>query len=259
MNALVENVNGFRATLSALSRRGIDGVEGGPLAGDPLARNILNRMRSFTTQPIEGYGEDPIYLANFGLKTARDGTISLEEDIFTAAFEADPSSFKAIIKNSITTSQPGITASVVGDDWTEGNYTLSIDANGDANINGSAMILSSGVYSISEGDPNGLRLDVPDGVTSATIYMGRSMISQMQQYIDTMLARNNDIDGIISRYRNDISDYEDKLSALDNRMASLRKRYVSQFSAMNNVLASAKKTREGLTNMMDTWRGMMNN
>ena len=259
MNVLVESVNGFRATLTALSRRGIGGVEGGALAGDPLARNILNRMRSFTTQPIEGYGEDPIYLANFGLKTARDGTISLEEDIFTAAFEADPSSFKAIIKNSITTSQPGITASVVGDDWTEGNYTLSIDANGDANINGSAMILSSGVYSISEGDPNGLRLDVPDGVTTATIYMGRSMISQMQQYIDTMLARNNDIDGIISRYRNDISDYEDKLSALDNRMASLRKRYVSQFSAMNNVLASAKKTREGLTNMMDTWRGMMNN
>lgn len=259
MNALVEDLNGFLSSLTKLSRRAIDGVEGGPLAGNPLARNILSRVRSFTTQPIEGYGEDPIYLANFGLKTARDGTISLEEDIFNAAFEADPSSFKAIIKNSITTSESGISASVIGDEWTEGSYTLSIDANRNATINGSAMNLSSGVYTISEGDPNGLRLNVPDGVTSATIYMGRSMINQLQQYIDTMLVRNNDIDGIISRYRKDITDYDDKLSILDDRMANLRDRYVRQFSAMNNVLASAKKTREGLTSMMDTWRGMMNN
>jgi flagellar hook-associated protein 2 len=259
MSVLVESVNGFRATLTELSRRGSDGVEGGPLAGDPLARSILSRVRSFTTQPIEGYGEDPVYLANFGLKTARDGTITLDEDVFTDAFEADPSSFNAVIKNSITTSESGITASVFGNNWTGGNYALSIDDNGDADIGGRSMTLSSGVYSISEGNPNGLRLDVPDGVTSATIYMGRSMVSQLQQYIDTMLARNNDIDNVINRYNSDISDYDDKLSALDDRMSNLRERYVTKFAAMNNVLASVKKTQEGLDNMMDSWRGLMNN
>lgn len=259
MNVLVESVNGFRATLTELSKRGSDGVEGGPLAGDPLARSILSRVRSFTTQPIEGYGEDPVYLANFGLKTQLDGTITLDEDIFSAAFEADPSSFNAIIKNSITTSEPGITASVFGDNWTGGSYALSIDGNGDAAIDNVAMTLSSGEYRISEGDANGLRLDVPDGVTSATIYMGRSMVSQLQQYIDTMLARNNDIDNVIDRYNSDISDYDDKLSALDDRMASVRERYVSQFSAMESLVASLKKTEEGLSNMMDSWRGMMNN
>ena len=120
------------------------------------------------------------------------------------------------------------------------------------------MTLISGVYRISEGNANGLRLDVPDGVSSATIYMGRSMVSQLQQYIDTMLARNNDIDNVIDRYNSDISDYDDKLSALDNRMTSLRERYVTQFSAMESLVASLKKTEEGLNNMMDSWRGMMN-
>ena len=258
INVLVESVNGFRTTLTELSQRGRDGVEGGPLAGDPLSRSILSRVRSFTTQPIEGYGEDPVYLANFGLRTELDGSITLDEDVFTAAFEADPSSFNAIIKNSITTSEPGITVSVVGDNWTGGNYALSIDDNGDAAIDDDAMTVVSGVYRISEGNANGLRLDVPDGVTSATIYMGRSMVSQLQQYIDTMLARNNDIDNVIDRYNSDISDYDDKLSALDNRMTSLRERYVTQFSAMESLVASLKKTEEGLNNMMDSWRGMMN-
>ncbi len=259
MNVLVENVNGFRATLTELSRRGSNGVEGGPLAGDPLARSILNRVRSFTTQPIEGYGEDPVYLANFGLKTERDGTITFDEDIFTAAFEADPSSFNAIIKNSITTSEPGITASVFGNDWTGGSYTMAIDNNGDATIDDQDMTLTSGVYRMDEGEANGLRLDVPDGVTSATIYMGRSMVSKLQQYIGVMLERNNDIDNVIDRYKSDISDYDDKLSALDDRMASVRERYVTQFSAMESLVASLKKTEEGLSNMMDSWRGMMNN
>jgi flagellar hook-associated protein 2 len=85
------------------------------------------------------------------------------------------------------------------------------------------------------------------------------MVSQLQQYIDTMLARNNDIDNVIDRYNSDISDYDDKLSALDDRMASVRERYVSQFSAMESLVASLKKTEEGLSNMMDSWRGMMNN
>ena len=259
MNVLVENVNGFRATLTELSRRGSNGVEGGPLAGDPLARSILNRVRSFTTQPIEGYGEDPVYLANFGLKTERDGTITFDEDIFRAAFEADPSSFNAIIKNSITTSEPGITASVFGNDWTGGSYTMAIDNNGDATIDDQDMTLTSGVYRMDEGEANGLRLDVPDGVTSATIYMGRSMVSKLQQYIGVMLERNNDIDNVIDRYNSDISDYDDKLSALDDRMASVRERYVTQFSAMESLVASLKKTEEGLSNMMDSWRGMMNN
>jgi flagellar capping protein FliD len=69
---------------------------------------------------------------------------------------------------------------------------------------------------------------------------------------------NNNIDYTIDRYSEKVSDYEEELTALDNQMQSLRDRYVAQYSAMDSLVASLKKTEEGLTNMMDAWRGMMN-
>jgi len=217
----------------------------------------LSRVRNFTTQAIEGYGEDPIYLANFGMKTELDGNITLDEDVFIAAFEADPSSFNAIIKNNISSSDPNISASVITDNWTPGNYQLTVDDSGSVTIDGDSMALASGVYSVTDGNANGLLLEIGDDISSGTIYMGRSMINQLQQYIDDLLAYNNNIDYAIDSYNSDISEYEDKLTALDNQMIALRQRYVSQFSSMDSLVASLKKTEEGLKNMMDAWRSSL--
>ncbi len=259
MEALVTNINSFSQTLADLSKRGINGGEDGPLAGDPLVRSIQNRMRSLTTEPIEGYGDEAVYLATFGMQTERDGSITLDEDVFTAAFKNDPSSFNAIIKNSISTSNVGIDASVIGDDWTSGVYELVIDGDGNATIDDAEMSLLAGTYRTSEGATNGLRLDVSANVTESTIYMGRSLVSKLQSFASALLENNNDIDIVIDRYNDDISTYDDKLDTLDNRMTSLRERYVSQFTAMQSLVASLDNTKEGLDNMMDAWRGSMNN
>lgn len=258
MEALVTNINSFSLTLGELSKRGFNGVEDGPLAGDPLVRSIQNRMRSLTTEPIEGYGDTAVYLATFGLETQRDGSIMIDEDVFTAAFDENPAAFNAIIKNSITSSNDNIDASVIGDSWTGGQYTLAIDDDGNATIDEAEMSLLAGTYRISEGAANGLRLNVPADVTSATIYMGRSLVSKLQSFAETLLSRNNDIDTVIDRYNDDISDYDDKLAKLDSRMATMQERYVAQFGAMEMLVASLDKTKEGLNNMMDAWRGSMN-
>jgi flagellar hook-associated protein 2 len=244
--------------LGELSKRGINGGEDGPLAGDPLVRSIQNRMRSLTTEPIEGYGDDAVYLATFGLETQRDGSITLDEDVFAAAFDENPAAFNAIIKNSITSSNNTIDASVIGDSWTGGAYALAIDDDGNATIDEADMSLLAGTYRISEGGANGLRLDVPAGVTSATIYMGRSLVSNLQSFAETLLARNNDIDTVIDRYNDDISDYDDQLAVLDSRMTAVRERYITQFMAMESLVASLNNTKVGLNNMMDAWRGSMN-
>jgi len=258
MNVLVEQINTLNSTLADLSRRGTDGAENGPLAGDPLVRGIKSRMRAITTEPIAGYGDDPIYLANFGLKTERDGSITLDEATFAETFRNDPASFNAIIKDKISSSQSGVKATVASDNWTAGAYTFEIDGDGNATIDGDAMTLLNGVYRINDGNADGLRLEIPIGMSNATIYMGRSLVSQLETYAETMLARNNDIDNQIDRYNDDISYYDEKLATLDNNMASLRQRYLTQFSAMETLVASLKNTEKSLDNMMESWKGMMN-
>ena len=258
MNVLVEQINTLNSTLADLSKRSTDGTENGPLAGDPLVRGIRSRMRAITTEPIRGYGDDPVYLANFGLRTERDGSITLDENTFLKAFKDNPADFSAIVQNRITASNPGIKVSAFSDDWKSGTYALAVYGNGDTTLDGVEISGSNGTYRITAGDASGLSLTVPSGISNETIYMGRSIVNQLENYVDTLLARNNDIDTLISRYNDDIAEFDDKLASLDTRMTSLKDRYVRQFSAMESLVASLKNTEKSLDNMMESWKGMMN-
>jgi len=258
MNVLVEQINTLNSTMADLSKRSTDGTENGPLAGDPLVRGIRSRMRAITTEPIRGYGDDPVYLANFGLRTERDGSITLDENTFLKAFKDNPADFSAIVENRITASNPGIKVSAFSDDWKSGTYALAVFGNGDTTLDGVDISGSNGTYRITAGDASGLSLTVPSGISNETIYMGRSIVNQLENYVDTLLARNNDIDTLISRYNDDIAEFDDKLASLDSRMTSLKDRYVRQFSAMESLVASLKNTETSLDNMMESWKGIMN-
>ena len=58
-----------------MSQRGLNGAEAGPLAGDPLIRTLQNRIKSYTTTALSGFGTSNKYLAEFGVKTEKDGFI----------------------------------------------------------------------------------------------------------------------------------------------------------------------------------------
>ena len=72
-----------------------------------------------------------------------------------------------------------------------------------------------------------------------------------------MLALNSDLSLKITRYNEDLSDYESELTNLDTRIESIRARYVAQFSAMESAVTSLKETGKSLDNMMDAWRASL--
>ena len=257
LEVLVEQINSLNSTLGEMTKRGAGEGEDGALAGSALARNIQNKLRSITTDPINGYTESPIYLTNFGLATQRDGTVTLDREKFDNTFEADPSLFAAIVSDKISTSELGVEASVYSSNWVPGNYTLEVDDNGTVSVDGNNLYLSSSIYRSNSGNTNGLMLDIEDGITSATIFMGRSLVSQLNLYTENLLKSQSDIETQISSYNKELSQYDLEMSSLNERMEAIKQRYISQFSAMETLVASFKKTEQGLTNMMDSWRAMM--
>ena len=68
---------------------------------------------------------------------------------------------------------------------------------------------------------------------------------------------NSDLSLKITRYNEDLSDYESELTNLDTRIESIRARYVAQFSAMESAVTSLKETGKSLDNMMDAWRASL--
>ena len=104
MQALVDEINTLGSSLRALSQRGLNGAEDGPLVGDPIIAKLLSSLRTVTTDAINGFGNDAVYMATFGVQTLKDGSITLDEDTFVDAFDDDPTSFAAMVMDRFTAS-----------------------------------------------------------------------------------------------------------------------------------------------------------
>jgi flagellar capping protein FliD len=229
------------------------------LVNDTIIRGLISDIKSITTDAIYGYGNDEYYIANYGVATQRDGSLKLDYDDFVDAFEEDPDAFAFITQNRITASESTVVGTVFSDDWTGGNYSLTVDGDGIATLDGATMTTSGTLYFGASNSTDGLSLSIGSSVTSATVYMGRSVVSLLDNIAETLLESGNDLDEKVTNYNSDLDDYAIRLSTLEDKMAQMRARYVDKFTAMEIASETMKKTLSGLTSMMDAWSNNMKN
>ena len=254
MKLILDGINDLNDILKEMGQRGGSTGEEGPLAGDPLIRSLQRQLKGYTTMAIPGFKDEPVYLTDFGAKTERDGTITLDEAAFNKAYEANPESFAAITNSQIVSSSGLITTSVIGGPPKAGVYSFDIADDDSATINNEAMTLNGSTYSIATGDAAGLRLTKIGDGADASIYVGKSLIETLSDFTEEVLSLGGGLDLKIDRYNEDLAVYESDLIALDDRIEALRARHVKQFAAMESAVASLKETEKSLENMMEAWK-----
>lgn len=256
IQAFVSQLNSIITKLDTLYDRGEDGVAVGDLAGNPLVRSIQTNVRSLISDDIDGFGDEAVTLATFGVLTNRDGSISVDADTFEAAYEDDPDSFNAILNSRVTSESSAITPTISGTSYTPGSYDFDLDSTG-ATIDSDSMTLSDGVYYIGSGNAYGLSVTTDSTSVSTTIHIGTSLLGQVKDYFDEMLSFGNDIDTTITQYNDQISDYQDDLDNFDRQIENLRAQYVAQFAGMDAAVASLDQTKELLNGFMDSWKASL--
>ena len=253
----VAELNSLIMLLRSKSARGSETTEPGDLAGDPLVRSMIRQITDLTNEAVVGFGPESVYLANYGILTNRDGSLSLNSTTFAEQYEADPGSFNAILNSRVSTDSSMVSGTVAGDDYVPGNYNFVLSGAA-ATIDGVSMTFADNRYSVGTGNASGLAITLDGNGASTTVRMGRSLLEKLESFASTNLAFGNDIDERISDYNDDISDYTKALSDFGKQMDSLRDQYVTQFAAMDAAVASLNRTKESLDMMMDGWRGSMN-
>ena len=251
MSTFVDELNGLSELLGEYTARGINGGVAGALAGDPLMRSFQNKLRTLTTTAIEGYGDSPVYFTNFGIATERDGTLTLDYDDFVEAFEDDPDSFAAIMNTRVTTDNSALTGTIAGDTFVAGSYSFVLSGSVPT-IDGASMSTNGSYHYASSGDPDGLYIYTTETDTTATVYMGRSLLDTLLAYTEDVLATGSDINTKISDYSDDLADYELELTDLSADMASARERYMLKFGSMESAVKGLKDTGAYLTQFMDS-------
>ncbi|WP_045860445.1 flagellar filament capping protein FliD [Teredinibacter purpureus] len=99
----------------------------GSLANDSLANSIISRIRSVISSAIPGLADSGFTsLGAIGLRTELDGTMSIDEDAFSKAFEKDFESVQNLFAPLTATSDSDIYINSYNDSTTAGEYDVVI-------------------------------------------------------------------------------------------------------------------------------------
>jgi flagellar hook-associated protein 2 len=279
----ITHINDLKTHLNEVTEKGILGGEAGALAGDTAAQTILRRLSGFTTQPIAGYGDDPIYLAEMGVRTMIDGTLELyDEDRFDAALAENPNVLDPIFNTKFSSSSSAFSMS--GFDWDPpdvGSYDFSYthdSAGGTATLtNGDqspiAMVKSEkdGVYTFQSAatdtsDPTyGIRVTVLDPTgTTAKVRYGVSLLDTIKAYTTDLLGFANALDNKVTladrevELQADITEADATLAEIEAKVTELTDRYNTQFSAMEAAVTGFNATGEYMETLFDSWNNQNN-
>ena len=96
VKGFVDVFNSVNTTIDTLTNRGANGTEKGALARDVIVAGIKRNIRSIVTDALPGFEDNPRYISELGIKTERDGSISLSEENFKKNFEREPILFDVV-------------------------------------------------------------------------------------------------------------------------------------------------------------------
>jgi flagellar hook-associated protein 2 len=254
LTGYVETYNQLMTNLTAMGTNDpIDNENDGALIGDSTLREIRTQLREMSSTAIKGYEGGPYYLSYLGVSTNRDGSLNFNKSQMETQFKSKPETVRAFFTNNYSTSNSNI--DITAFDFKEtkpGSYAFSTDGSTHT-IGGVSATKSGDVYSVASGDPKGLGITVANGsgVTSGTIYFGKSFINQVTDKLDVYLKFNSILDQRVNNLNDTLATVAEKRSALEGRIESITQRYARQYSAMESTVASFQETGNMLTAMLE--------
>ena len=259
LETLIGGLNQTFSLLSSLTASGVNGATSGDLAGDRAIKALEQSLRNLLARPLTGFGGKPVTLAEMGVQTQKDGSLTLNTTTFTRAFEAAPERMDAILGDSLVSLTEGLSVSGVPDDGlAAGLHEFKVAADGSATLDGyrmSAVPLADGRigYTAQEGPVRQLSVVADAGVTAGRLQFGRSFLAELATVLDQATANDGAISGRESGLTAATADATQQLEALDARAAILERRYMTRFAAMEQVVTRMNNTGSYLKNLVSLW------
>ena len=96
-----------------------------------------------------------------------------------------------------------------------------------------------------------MNIAVTGGVTSGTVYIGKSFLNLLTDKLENYLKFDSILDTKIDGLNDTLSDVAEKRISLQDRMDKLTMRYQRQYAAMESSIASFQETGNMLTAMLE--------
>ena len=174
LKSFVDAVNNARTILNEKTFRGTSTKNSGELSDDPVIKSIKSEIQSLTSTALSGFSANGVYLSNLGVRTEKDGKLSLNTDVLKNELKINPSSLDAIF-NSMYSSSSSLLEISGGNSKAPiaGSYTFAMTAF----VSGNVIGLKSNDTSPNITASNNTIQLIVDGTTSGTITVPASHYS----------------------------------------------------------------------------------
>jgi len=261
-DAMVTIVSGFNLMLETIKTEtttNVDSKTRGGLSNNSAIRSLLGELRRFTTQGIAGFNDGVHTLAELGVRTNRDGSLSLDEVVFARALKQTPDIVEAVLasKKQITDTRLSIVSSTGAQ---PGKYQISKSEIGQWKINNelataSAGRLTSQAGSLAEGLiirlPADLEAAAPVGY-STTVYFSKGLIERLNEMFKSLSNSQSSIQLTSTNASKSLSDITLEQTKLDTKMKAIEDRYLKQFTQMNSIVSAGNNTQSSLKTFIDS-------
>ncbi|HYJ52953.1 MAG TPA: flagellar filament capping protein FliD [Allosphingosinicella sp.] len=248
--------NELAAMIAEATKAGVSG-EAGALRGDVGVREMQRQLAQLPTMILSSTGEGPHTLAEIGVRTNRDGTLSVSQTRLQDALTADPQGVEALFNPSQYSSSPLLTIKSAVGRVKPGTYAITDVVAGDpatGKVDGVAFI-SSGPYLVAPSGSKalGLILGASANVASATITIDPGLGGALQAIRDGLRARDGAFATTGERLHKEADRIADDRTALETRSAKYYNQLLTTFTSMDRQVSAFKATQSYLDQQIKIW------
>jgi flagellar capping protein FliD len=257
---IIAELNAYKSDINALGFIDEVGNEDGPLQNSSYLKSAKRQFSKLMTSPIVGFGDKNIYFVDFGIKTAKDGSLVFDQTTFDRTFVNEPEKFDALTKDKVYSDDSQSTPYSVTDaglppgkyQYQQSNQKLFSYTSSQAittTLSGSATDYTR----TADGYPGFLIKSNLDNPADYNIYIGHSVKTKLNNFFTDVLASSGQLDATVDLYKERVSSLDAKLAKIDQREALLQAQYTKQFSEMEKVVNTSTSSADYVTQLVDGW------
>lgn len=258
--AVYDFASAYNQLEAALDDAGASGLEGqpGPLRGSSALRDMRAKLAALVSTKLST-GAGPQSLGEIGVKTGRDGALTVDATLLDAAIAAHPQTVERMFSPAITVDSPLVRITSVSGAVKPGTYTLSdlVPASGSTpasgKINGVSASADGAILSAITGAAAGLSFEVLGSVASATVTVDTGLAAAMAAIRDLLNAEQGSFTTANDRLAAEAKTLSSEREKMEISADAYEARIKASFTAMEARVTAMKATQAYLQQQIDIW------
>lgn len=259
VNDFVSAYNQLQGVIAKAIAPGGSGQDAGPLRSDLSVRQMQQQLAQLPSMTLSSVGTIKT-LAEIGVGTNRDGTLSLDTTRLETMLSQDPAGVEGLFNPTQYSSDPSVTILSAMGKTKPGVYTVTnlVPKSGSTNASGligglQALAVGSNLIAPSKSSALGLILQVNGPVTSATITVDPGLGGAVQAIRDSLRSLSGPIQKSQDALNAAATQIANDKTALDTQESAYSDRLTSQYTTMDMQVAQFKATQSYLDQQIKMW------